>query len=73
MRPWNLVEDGVNGVIAASADPSDLAAAIVRVHEAGEPMRERTREWFRANSGRLSLAGSVDEILRSYSNGRVGP
>jgi glycosyltransferase involved in cell wall biosynthesis len=68
-----LVEDGVNGVIAASADPPDLAAAIVRVHEAGEPMRESTREWFRANSGRLSLDGSVEEILSSYTNGRVRP
>src|SRR5204863_708208 len=40
-----LVEDGVNGVIAASADPADLAAAIVRVAEAGEGLRASTRGW----------------------------
>src|SRR5665811_1241918 len=37
-----LVEDGVNGVIAASADPDAIADAIVRVHEAGIEMREST-------------------------------
>ena len=36
-----LIEDGVNGVIAPSASPDDLAAAIVRVHDAGEPLRAR--------------------------------
>ena len=30
-----LVEEGVNGIIAPSAEPRDLADAIVRVHEAG--------------------------------------
>ncbi len=37
-----LVEDGVNGVIAASDDPATIAAAIVRVHEGGLAMRQAT-------------------------------
>jgi glycosyltransferase involved in cell wall biosynthesis len=61
-----LLDDGVNGVLAASAQPGDLAAAIVRVHEAGEPMRASTRAWFAANAQRLSLANSLEVVLESY-------
>jgi DNA-binding NarL/FixJ family response regulator len=28
-----LIQDGVNGVVAASADPEDFANAMIRVHE----------------------------------------
>ena len=45
-----LVEDGVNGFIAASPSPSDLAAAIVRVHAAARRCARRTREWFARNA-----------------------
>src|SRR5439155_20196575 len=61
-----LVEDGVNGVIAASASPQDLAAAIVRVHEAGDAMRASTCAWFAANAQRLSLASSLETVVASY-------
>ena len=61
-----LIEDGVNGFIAASAEPKDLASAIVRVYEAGEPMRASTRAWFERNAERLSLDRSVETILDSY-------
>jgi glycosyltransferase involved in cell wall biosynthesis len=63
-----LVEDGVNGVIAGSAEPDDLAAAILRVHDAGEEMRESTAEWFARNARRLSLEGSLDTVLRVYAD-----
>jgi glycosyltransferase involved in cell wall biosynthesis len=62
-----LVDDGENGVIAASAGPDDLAAAIVRVHEEGEALRARTRSWFARNARRLSLEGSLETVARSYS------
>ena len=61
-----LVADGVNGVIAPSASPDDLAAAIIRVHEAGSPLRHSTADWFAANGARLSLANSLDVVTRSY-------
>jgi glycosyltransferase involved in cell wall biosynthesis len=61
-----LVDDGENGVIAASAGPEDLAAAIVRVHAEGEALRERTRAWYARNARRLSLAASVDTVAASY-------
>ena len=61
-----LVEDGTNGVIAPSASAEDLAAAIVRVREGGEDMRQSTAEWFRANANRLSLSRSLDRVAASY-------
>ena len=62
-----LVEDGVNGFVSASAAPGDLADAIVRVHEGGEELRRSTREWFAANARRLSLESSLETMLSVYS------
>ena len=64
----DLVSDGENGYVAASAAPEELAAAIERVYEQGYALRERTAAWFRANATRLSLAGSLDQVLASYSD-----
>jgi glycosyltransferase involved in cell wall biosynthesis len=61
-----LVDDGVNGFIAPSADPDELAAAIVRVYEQGEPLRRSTADWYRRNAERLSLTRSLDTVLASY-------
>jgi glycosyltransferase involved in cell wall biosynthesis len=62
-----LVEEGVNGVIASSADPEAIAEAIVRVHEAGTAMRESTASWFAQNAELLSLEGSLRVVLDSYA------
>ena len=62
-----LVEDGVNGVIAASADPDDLAAAILRVYEAGDELRASTAEWFERNARRLSLDSSLETVVAAYA------
>jgi glycosyltransferase involved in cell wall biosynthesis len=64
-----LVEDGVNGVIAASASPADLAAAIVRVDAAGDALRASTCDWFARNARRLSLASSLERVTASYAEG----
>lgn len=61
-----LVDDGVNGVIAVSAAPEDLAAAIVRVHQAGDALRASTCAWFAANAQRLSLRSSLETVVASY-------
>jgi glycosyltransferase involved in cell wall biosynthesis len=61
-----LVEDGENGVVASSAEPDDLAAAIVRVHEAGPALRSATAAWFARNARRLSLEQSLEMVLLSY-------
>jgi glycosyltransferase involved in cell wall biosynthesis len=62
-----LVEDGVNGVIAESAEPEALAAAIERVHAAGDALRASTCEWFARNAERLSLESSLARVAAVYS------
>jgi glycosyltransferase involved in cell wall biosynthesis len=62
-----LVEDGVNGVVASSVDPESIAAAIVRVHEAGTAMRRSTARWFAENAEQLSLESSLEIVLDSYA------
>jgi glycosyltransferase involved in cell wall biosynthesis len=64
-----LVDDGVNGVIASSASPDDLADAIVRVHEAGDALRRSTCDWFARNARRLSLEASLEHVVAVYRSG----
>lgn len=61
-----LIAEGENGYVAASVAPADLAAAILRVVDAGEPLRDRTRAWFAANARRLSLESSLEAVAASY-------
>jgi glycosyltransferase involved in cell wall biosynthesis len=61
-----LIEEGVNGFVAPSASPEDLAAAIVRVREGGAPLRASTAAWYAANARRLSLAASLDRVAEAY-------
>ncbi len=61
-----LVDSGQNGVIAASASPQDLAAAIVEVERQGQALRERTCEWFAEHAERLSLQASLARVLAMY-------
>jgi glycosyltransferase involved in cell wall biosynthesis len=61
-----LVEDGVNGVVARSTEPDELAAAILRVYEAGPALRDSTAEWFAANARPLSLEASLETVMRAY-------
>ena len=46
-----LIEEGVNGFVAAGAEPAQIAEAIVRVHAAGGALRESTARWFTENAG----------------------
>jgi glycosyltransferase involved in cell wall biosynthesis len=61
-----LVAEGENGFVAPSAGDDDLADAIVRIHEAGMPLRESTLAWFGRNAERLSLESSLEHVLRAY-------
>ncbi|MEN3282318.1 MAG: hypothetical protein V7607_3458 [Solirubrobacteraceae bacterium] len=62
-----LVECGVNGVVAASASPEDLAAAIVRTHEEGPALRGRTAAWFAAAAPELTIEASMHTVLATYA------
>jgi glycosyltransferase involved in cell wall biosynthesis len=62
-----LVEDGVNGVIAESAEPEALAAAVERVIAAGEGLRESTADWFGRNAPERSLDRSLAIVVEGYT------
>lgn len=62
-----LVQEGVNGVIAQNDDPETIADAIVRINEAGMSMRESTAHWFAENAERRSLEASLRKVLSSYA------
>jgi len=62
-----LVEEGVNGYVAVSAEPGVLAEAIGRCIESGERLRTSTRHWFEANAHRLSSRESAQRVLDQYS------
>ncbi len=61
-----LIAEGVNGFVAASASAQDLAAAILRVRAAGPALRASTASWYEANARRLSLASSLERIAAAY-------
>ena len=65
-----LIVDGVNGTVAASAEPGEIAEAIVRIHSGGSALRESTTSWFDRNAERLSLDSSLRDVLESYESAR---
>ncbi len=62
-----LIEPGINGFVAEQDTPAAIAAAIVRVSEAGIELRQSTAWWFAANAERLSLERSLRTVLASYA------
>jgi glycosyltransferase involved in cell wall biosynthesis len=66
-----LIEEGVNGFVAPTADAEAIAEAILRVHRGGLALRESTASWFARNADRLSLKTSLQTVLDDYA--RAGP
>ncbi len=63
-----LVEDGVNGVVADSAAPEDLAEAILRVRAGGRALRGVDLRLVRpATRERLSLERSLRTVVAAYA------
>jgi glycosyltransferase involved in cell wall biosynthesis len=62
-----LVETGVNGVVAPDGSPQALAAAIT----AAAPLRESAAAWFRSHARELSVEGSLDAVLDAYRRAAV--
>jgi len=61
-----LVEPGVNGELAADASPQAIAAAVLRVLDAGPALRESAATWFERNRERLSMEQSIAAVERIY-------
>jgi glycosyltransferase involved in cell wall biosynthesis len=66
-----LVEEGVNGFIASSASPEELAASIALVLAGGMDLRRSTAGWFASNAHRLSLASSLERVSSAYAADRL--
>jgi glycosyltransferase involved in cell wall biosynthesis len=64
-----LIEEGVNGFVARSASPEDLATAIARALEGGMELRRSTGAWFATNARRLSLGSSLERVSSAYASG----
>lgn len=61
-----LVEEGINGVIAVSAAPEVLAAAVVRTHNGGSELRASTARWFADGADTRSVRSSAQLIMGVY-------
>ncbi len=62
-----LIAEGVNGFVAASASAEDLAAAILRVRDAGPVLRESTAAWYAERARSLSLDDSLERVAAAYA------
>lgn len=67
-----LIQPGRNGVVAPSADPQDLAAAIQACVAGGSALRAATAAWFAEHAGELTLDASLERVLESYSGAGGG-
>jgi DNA-binding NarL/FixJ family response regulator len=65
-----LIEPSINGFVAPSASPEDLAAAIRAVADGGDALRARTRAWFDAHAADVSLDRSLDVAVGVYATAR---
>jgi len=62
-----LVEPGVNGLVAGSSDPESLAAAIVEVLEQGVELRRSALEWYERHAAELSIESSLEAVEEAYA------
>jgi glycosyltransferase involved in cell wall biosynthesis len=62
-----LIEEGVNGFVAPSADADAIAAAIVACVRGGPELRERTASWFARKAPRLTVDSSARTVDDWYS------
>ena len=63
-----FIEEGVNGHVV-TAEPDELAAAVVRVRDGGEALRGSVLSWFTRNADRLSLRDSLQKVSAAYRRG----
>jgi glycosyltransferase involved in cell wall biosynthesis len=61
-----LIDSGMNGFIAPTANSTDLAAAIVQCVESGDALRDRTSAWANARGEGLTVRGSMRQVLKVY-------
>ena len=62
-----LVEEGVNGFVAASQSPEDLAACIVKAVRGGTALRKSTWQWASVKGPDMTVTRSMAQVLAAYS------
>jgi glycosyltransferase involved in cell wall biosynthesis len=62
-----LIAPGRNGIVAASAEPADLAAAILEIAADREAWGRRTTEWFAETADSISVDASLAVIEGVYA------
>ena len=63
------VVPGENGLLVSSLDPEPLASAILSLHAAGLPLRERTLAWRTRNDSELIVDHSLPQLISRYQQG----
>jgi glycosyltransferase involved in cell wall biosynthesis len=65
------IATGENGLLVQSLDPDPLASAILSVHAAGMPLRERTLAWRERHDGVLTIEHSLPYLISRYQQGAI--
>jgi glycosyltransferase involved in cell wall biosynthesis len=68
-----LIEEGVNGFVAGSAEPEELADVLVRAVAGGAELRESTLEWYGRHRDEVSIESSLAAVEASYSADLADP
>lgn len=66
-----FIEEGVNGFVAASAEPAEIGGAITKALEGGLALRLSTADWYARNADRLSLTSSLERVVDAYAASSV--
>jgi glycosyltransferase involved in cell wall biosynthesis len=68
-----LIEEGINGFVAQSAEPGELAKALIKVIRGGGALRASTSDWYQRHQDELSIESSLAAVEASYSELRAEP
>jgi glycosyltransferase involved in cell wall biosynthesis len=63
-----LIEPGVNGFVATSADPAEIARCVIEAVRGGAELRRSTLDWYRAHASELSIKSSLGDVLAAYGD-----
>jgi glycosyltransferase involved in cell wall biosynthesis len=61
-----LIEPGVNGFVASSANPQELSELIVEVVRGGDDLRASTLDWYERHRSELSIESSLAAVEAAY-------
>ena len=63
-----LIDPGVNGLVAETADPEELGRAVTEAIAGGAELRASTLEWYERHRTELSIEDSLARVEASYAS-----